>query len=74
MKVIETEIEGGLIVEPDVFEDKRGFFMETYHRQRYDQWRINVDFVQDNVSYSKRGVLRGLHYQYPSEQAKLVYV
>ena len=74
MKVKETEIEGVLIVEPAVFEDKRGYFMETYHRQRYDQQGINVDFVQDNVSYSKKGILRGLHYQYPSEQAKLVYV
>ncbi len=74
MKVKETEIEGVLIVEPAVFEDKRGTFMETYHRQRYDQQGINVDFVQDNMSYSKKGILRGLHYQYPSEQAKLVYV
>ena len=74
MKALETGIKGVLIIEPDVFEDNRGYFMETYQRQRYIELGIDVEFVQDNVSFSKKGTLRGLHYQYPHEQAKLVQV
>ena len=63
-----------IVVEPDVFSDKRGYFMETYQRLRYQDSGIDVTFVQDNLSFSRKGVLRGLHYQFPHEQAKLVQV
>lgn len=62
-----------LLVEPAVFTDSRGFFLETWHKSRYEQEGINVDFVQDNHSRSKKGVIRGLHYQLKNPQAKLVY-
>jgi len=74
MKVIRTEFKEVLILQPDSFSDNRGYFMETYHRERYEQLGIGTFFVQDNVSYSVRGTLRGLHYQYPHGQAKLVQV
>lgn len=74
MKILTTSLEGVLIIEPAVFEDRRGFFMETYHRQRYGASGIRCDFVQDNVSSSVKGTLRGLHYQFPHAQAKLVQV
>ncbi|MBW1994762.1 MAG: dTDP-4-dehydrorhamnose 3,5-epimerase [Deltaproteobacteria bacterium] len=63
-----------IIIEPDVFEDGRGYFLETYRANRYGDYGINVKFVQDNLSFSQKGVLRGLHYQLPNEQAKLVQV
>jgi dTDP-4-dehydrorhamnose 3,5-epimerase len=74
LKVTPTSIPDVLIIEPDVFEDERGFFMETYHEKRYREMGIDANFVQDNLSYSKKGVLRGLHYQYPNAQAKLIHV
>jgi len=74
MKTHKTELEGVLIIEPKIFDDKRGYFFETYQRQRYADAGIRVDFVQDNLSFSKRGTLRGLHYQHPHDQAKLVQV
>lgn len=74
MKVIETELPGVLTIEPKVFGDDRGFFLETYHRDRYTQHGIPPDLVQDNLSYSRRGVLRGLHLQWPHPQGKLVQV
>lgn len=74
MKVIETEIPGVLIVEPRVFGDERGFFMETYQSERYAKWGIPKNLVQDNLSQSSRGVLRGLHVQHPYSQGKLVQV
>lgn len=74
MKITATRLPGVLIIEPDVFGDDRGFFMETYHQARYEELGIKARFVQDNLSYSRRGVLRGLHYQYPHSQGKLVYV
>jgi len=74
MKVFETSLESVLLVEPVVFEDKRGFFVETYRRDRYRALGIPCDFVQDNLSCSVKGTLRGLHYQYPHPQAKLVQV
>lgn len=74
MKVIETPLAGLLIIEPKVFGDERGFFVETWSRQRYQEMGMNVDFVQDNLSFSRRGVLRGLHFQNPQPQGKLVYV
>lgn len=74
MRVSATELPGVLLVEPDVFEDSRGFFMETFHAPRYAEAGITSPFLQDNVSFSTRGVLRGLHFQHPQAQAKLVYV
>ncbi|NNF99188.1 MAG: dTDP-4-dehydrorhamnose 3,5-epimerase [Desulfobacteraceae bacterium] len=74
MKIIPTSIPEVLIIEPKVFTDERGKFMETYHQSRYVENKINVTFVQDNLSYSKKHTLRGLHYQYPNAQAKLVQV
>lgn len=74
MKILTTPLEGVLIIEPAVFEDERGYFMETYHQRRYNDSGIRPDFVQDNMSNSVRGTLRGLHYQYPHAQAKLVQV
>jgi dTDP-4-dehydrorhamnose 3,5-epimerase len=74
MKILETALKGVLMVEPRVFRDNRGYFMEIYHQKRYDQSGIRRLFVQDNLSYSVRGTLRGLHYQLPHPQAKLVEV
>lgn len=74
MRVIATELPGVLIVEPQVFADRRGFFLESYNQQRYAEHGIDVAFVQDNHSRSARGTLRGLHYQAPPGQAKLVRV
>ncbi len=74
MKVIKPEVPGLLIIEPDVFGDRRGFFMEIWNAKRYAEAGLDVDFVQDNLSYSSYGVLRGLHYQQPNAQGKLVYV
>lgn len=74
MKVLETPLNGVLVVEPDIFGDKRGFFLETYNYKRYGEAGIGTNFVQDNLSYSVRGTLRGLHYQHPHAQAKLVQV
>lgn len=75
MKFIETPIQGLWIIEPRIFEDERGFFMETYHQEKFREHGIAETFVQQNHSRSKRGVLRGLHYQTaPYEQGKLVSV
>jgi dTDP-4-dehydrorhamnose 3,5-epimerase len=74
MKTHKTELDGVLIIEPKVFCDKRGYFIEIYQRQRYAGVGIRVDFVQDNLSFSKKRTLRGLHYQHPHDQAKLVQV
>jgi dTDP-4-dehydrorhamnose 3,5-epimerase len=74
MNVIPCEIEGLRIIEPKVFGDERGFFLETWNRQRYHAAGLDFDFVQDNVSLSRRGILRGLHFQNPYSQGKLVHV
>jgi len=74
MEIIKTLIDGVLILVPRVFADDRGFFMETYHRERYIKSGITADFVQDNLSFSCAGTLRGLHFQHPKGQAKLVQV
>lgn len=74
MNVIETKLPGVVIIEPKVFGDERGFFMETWNKQRYTDAGISADFVQDNLSFSRRGVLRGLHFQNPNPQGKLVSV
>ena len=73
MKVIKTDIEGLLVIEPEAFGDSRGFFMESYSQRTFDKGIAPVRFVQDNRSYSRYGVLRGLHYQRePYAQSKLV--
>ena len=75
MEIEETEFEGLLIVKPQVFKDARGFFFETYNEKRYKDAGIDYNFVQDNISSSQRGVVRGLHFQRPPyTQAKLVQV
>ncbi|HRH73306.1 MAG TPA: dTDP-4-dehydrorhamnose 3,5-epimerase, partial [Zoogloea sp.] len=75
MKVIETAIPDLLILEPKVFGDARGFFMESFNARRFHEATgLNVDFVQDNHSRSAKGVLRGLHYQIQQAQGKLVRV
>jgi len=71
---IKTSIEGVYVIEPTVFEDDRGYFMETYHRMEFKENGLDVDFVQDNQSKSTKGVLRGLHFQYTQPQGKLVRV
>ena len=74
MNVRETDLPGVLVVEPDVFGDERGFFLETWNRTRYENAGLPGNFVQDNLSFSSRGVLRGLHFQNPHPQGKLVHV
>ena len=75
MKTQMTEIEGIVIIEPQVFGDSRGYFMETYQKEKYAAAGIDVTFVQDNESMSRYGVVRGLHYQAePFAQAKLIRV
>jgi len=74
MKVTETSLPEVLLIEPEVFGDSRGFFYETYQLERYAEFGVGGGFVQDNVSYSEQGVLRGLHLQNPKVQGKLVYV
>jgi dTDP-4-dehydrorhamnose 3,5-epimerase len=75
MKFIETPFEGLLLIEHQVWEDDRGYFMETYQKQRFEAQGISLDFVQDNLSYSHKGVLRGMHAQSgPQAQGKLVRV
>lgn len=71
---IETPLPGVVLIKPRVFEDDRGFFVETYNRRALAKVGIQADFVQDNHSRSSRGVLRGLHYQLGQPQAKLVRV
>jgi dTDP-4-dehydrorhamnose 3,5-epimerase len=74
MNVLQTELPGVFIVEPKVFGDQRGFFCETYQQDRYAAHGITGPFVQDNLSRSARGVLRGLHFQHPKSQGKLISV
>ena len=74
MKLIETALPGVLIIEPKVFGDARGFFIETFQVERYREIGITQPFVQDNHSRSQRGVLRGLHFQKTRPQGKLVRV
>ncbi len=74
MNVIQTQLPGVLIIEPKVFGDERGFFLECYQEQRYRDAGIELPFVQDNHSRSQYGVLRGLHFQRNRPQGKLVRV
>ena len=73
-KKIDTSIEGVYVIEPTVFGDNRGYFMETYSKEEFKEIGLNYDFIQDNQSKSKKGVLRGLHFQKENSQAKLVRV
>jgi dTDP-4-dehydrorhamnose 3,5-epimerase len=74
MKVTETSLPGVLVIEPKVFGDSRGFFYESYNKEAYRAAGLDLSLVQANVSRSSRGVLRGLHYQWPHPQGKLVSV
>ncbi len=75
MQVTDTRIQGAKIIQPKVFGDSRGFFLETFEKKRYQEMlNIDLDFVQDNHSRSSKGVLRGLHFQKQNPQGKLVRV
>ena len=75
MEVMDTGIEGLLVMEPRVFQDTRGYFFESYHREEMKDHGIDLDFIQDNQSRSTHGVIRGLHFQIePHAQTKLVRV
>jgi dTDP-4-dehydrorhamnose 3,5-epimerase len=74
MKVIQTALPGCVVIEPSVHGDSRGFFYEAWNAQRFADAGLDLRFVQSNVSSSTRGVLRGLHYQWPNPQGKLVSV
>ena len=74
MKIIQTEIPDVVVLEPRIFIDSRGFFLETYNERSFAAMGIAERFVQDNQSYSKQGVLRGLHFQVEQAQSKLVRV
>jgi len=74
MKRIETALPGCVVIEPSVFADARGAFFETWNAERFAQCNLPARFLQSNVSTSSRGVLRGLHYQWPRPQGKLVSV
>lgn len=71
---IPTTLPGVVVIEPQVHGDHRGFFLETYHVHKYREFGIEKEFVQDNVSHSSHGILRGLHYQLRHPQAKLISV
>jgi dTDP-4-dehydrorhamnose 3,5-epimerase len=75
MKVSRTNIEGLLLIEPDLFRDDRGYFFESYNKEKYDEIAPDINFVQDNISQSKKGTVRGLHYQVGDKaQGKLCQV
>ena len=75
MKVIKTELEGVLVIEPDFFTDARGYFFESYNQKKYEDAGLNFSFVQDNISKSQKGTVRGLHYQIgKNAQGKLCQV
>ena len=74
MKITSMSLPEVLLIEPGRFGDARGYFMETWHQERYAAAGIKLAFVQDNLSRSARGILRGLHLQHPNAQGKLVYV
>ena len=74
MNFVQTDLPGVVIIEPKVFGDDRGFFFESFHAQRFAEQGIDIRIAQSNVSRSARGVLRGLHYQWPRPQGKLVQV
>lgn len=74
MKIEPTKLPGVLLIQPAVFGDHRGFFLEGWNRKRFEEQGLHLDFVQDNLSFSRQGILRGLHFQNPNPQGKLVQV
>lgn len=74
MNFVQTPLPGIIIIEPDIFRDDRGFFLETWHRQKFTDGGIDTKFVQDNHSRSAKNTLRGLHYQVQHAQGKLIRV
>ena len=73
MKVSETELKGCFIIEPQIFSDERGYFFESFHKEKFQQLtNIEVDFLQDNEAFSNRGVVRGLHFQ-KGQFASVIY-
>ncbi|MBN2060420.1 MAG: dTDP-4-dehydrorhamnose 3,5-epimerase [Deltaproteobacteria bacterium] len=74
LRYYNKSIPGVILIEPDIFKDDRGFFMETYNKNRYSEMGIEKVFVQDNHSRSQKDIIRGLHYQLVHPQGKLVYV
>lgn len=74
MNIKKTDFPGLIYIEPRIFGDSRGWFLETWNEEQYKQIGITGPFVQDNISYSSRGVVRGLHYQKPYSQGKLIFV
>jgi dTDP-4-dehydrorhamnose 3,5-epimerase len=74
MKVTHLKLDGAMVFEPKIFGDERGFFMETWNYERYKEAGLDVKFVQSNLSKSGKGVLRGLHFQNPHPQGKLVQI
>ncbi|MGH8497564.1 MAG: dTDP-4-dehydrorhamnose 3,5-epimerase, partial [Methylococcales bacterium] len=74
MEIIETKLPGVLLVKPEYFGDARGYFMESWNHKKYSEHGLNAEFVQDNLSFSNHGILRGLHFQNPDQQGKLVQV
>ncbi len=74
LKVISEHLDGLIVFQPDVFEDKRGFFMESYRADEFERLSLPTDFVQDNHSRSSKGVLRGMHFQWDKPQGKLIRV
>src|SRR6266852_3428195 len=74
MKALPTSLAGVLLLEPQVFGDDRGFFLESYNRRKFANFGIHEEFVQDNHSFSVRNTLRGLHYQVRQPQGKLIRV
>jgi len=74
MKVVTCDIPGLLVIEPKVFGDARGFFLESWNETRYREAGLDARFVQDNVSFSRKGTLRGMHFQNPKPQGKLLQV
>ncbi len=74
MNVVPGDLAGLLIIEPKIFGDPRGFFLETWNQRRYQECGLKLSFVQDNLSFSRRGTHRGLHFQNPTPQGKLITV
>ena len=74
IKSLDTSIPGVLLFEPDIFMDSRGYFMEIFHQKKYAEIGFDRSFVQENYSHSKRGIVRGLHYQLKRPQGKFLYV
>ena len=72
MKIEATPLPGVWLIQPDVFGDHRGYFQESWNKRKFAEQGLNLDFVQDNLSYSRKGILRGLHFQNPKAQGKLV--